>query len=340
MKMKKLYIALLLGTGFNSLAQDIHFSQMLQSPLSLNPALAGANADMNAVIIYRSQWSSVASPYKTAAVSYDMRIKTKSTKGFFAAGLNFFNDQAGDANLSTNLVNLSLAYHVKLNPKSTLGGALLGGFGQRTIDFSSLQWGSQYDGFAYNGSINSGENFARSKYSYLDVGAGVVYTFRKSEKYITGNDQKAFNAGLSVYHLNRPNVSFLDNDKLKMRISAFGSFLIGLGNSRISAVPTLYFNQQGRQQEILAGSYFKYLLKEQSKYTNANMAASVAAGLFYRNKDAVIAKLMLEKSNWAAGVAYDFNTSSLTEVSRGRGGFEIFIRFVTPSPFNQSKSRI
>jgi hypothetical protein len=70
------------------------------------------------------------------------------------------------------------------------------------------------------------------------------------------------------------------------------------------------------------------------------MAASLAVGLFYRNKDALIAKLMLEKSNWAAGVAYDINTSSLTPVSKGRGGFEIFIRFLTPSPFNQSKSRI
>ncbi len=49
---------------------------------------------------------------------------------------------------------------------------------------------------------------------------------------------------------------------------------------------------------------------------------------------------MLEKANYSAGVAYDVNVSSLSNVSKRKGGFEIFIRFTTPSPFAQSKARI
>jgi len=68
-------IVLLLGSlaGFRSFAQDIHFSQMEYSPLTLNPALAGANSPMQGIVNYRSQWNSVAVPYKTIAASFDMR---------------------------------------------------------------------------------------------------------------------------------------------------------------------------------------------------------------------------------------------------------------------------
>ena len=59
---------------FGTLAQDVHFSQMEYSPLTLNPGLAGANSPMQGVVNYRSQWKSVATPYKTIAASFDARF--------------------------------------------------------------------------------------------------------------------------------------------------------------------------------------------------------------------------------------------------------------------------
>ncbi len=46
-------------------AQDSHFSQFDKSPLMINPALAGALYKTQVNLNYRSQWSSVNSPFKT-----------------------------------------------------------------------------------------------------------------------------------------------------------------------------------------------------------------------------------------------------------------------------------
>ena len=72
MKIKVLIVGLS-ALNFVS-AQDIHFSQMGYSPLTLNPALAGANYDLQVNANYRSQWNSVAEPFQTVAVSADTRL--------------------------------------------------------------------------------------------------------------------------------------------------------------------------------------------------------------------------------------------------------------------------
>lgn len=328
----------------NVSAQDIHFSQMPYSPLNLNPALAGANFDMQAIANYKSQWQSVAVPYKTVGASYDMRLnRKKAKKGFFAAGLNVFNDQAGDVKMTTTNVSLTGAYHLLIDENSTIGGALYGGFGQRGINPAAGKWASQYDGLQYNGALPSGENFNSQNFGHIDAGMGVLYTYKKSERYMTGNDQMQINAGLAAYHLNQPKYSFVDapSEKLYMRVSAFANAIIGIGNTRLSAMPGIYYNRQGTSQEILMGSYVKYMTSEASKFTNLKDASAVSAGVFYRNRDAVIVKGMFEWQNYALGIAYDLNTSSLAEVSKRKGGFEIFLRFVNPSPFGGgSRSRI
>jgi type IX secretion system PorP/SprF family membrane protein len=325
-------------------AQDIHFSQMPYSPLNLNPALAGANFDMQAIANYKSQWQSVAVPYKTIGASYDMRLnRKKAKKGFFAAGLNIFNDQAGDVKMTTTNISLTGAYHLLIDANSTIGGALYGGYGQRGINPAAGKWASQYDGLQYNSSLPSGENFNSQNFGHIDAGLGIVYTYKKSERYMTGNDQMQINAGIAAYHLNQPKYSFVDapTEKLYMRISGFANALIGIGNTRLSAMPGLYYNRQGTSQEILMGSYVKYMTSEASKFTGLKDASAVSAGVFYRNKDAVIIKGMFEWQNYALGIAYDLNTSSLAEVSKRKGGFEIFLRFVSPSPFGGgSRSRI
>jgi hypothetical protein len=41
----------------------------------------------------------------------------------------------------------------------------------------------------------------------------------------------------------------------------------------------------------------------------------------------MVGKIMFEIHEFSAGFAYDINISKLTEVSRARGGFELFIRY-------------
>lgn len=345
---KSLINKLCAGLLFSSLvsvsyAQDVHFSQMAYSPLTLNPALAGANSPLQAIVNYRTQWKSVASPYQTIGASFDVRLNEnkRGKKGHLGLGVNFFNDQSGDARIATNNANLHLAYHILLDRKSTFGGGLYTGFGQRSVSPAAGKWASQFNGMEYDPTLSSGENFQYNQFSYMDVGAGLVYTYKNSERYMTSNNQRDFNAGLAVYHLNRPGYSFINpnEEQLFMRWSLFANAVIGIENTKMSLMPAIFYQRQKTAQELLLGTYVRYMLVEESRITGFNKGTFMSFGMFYRNKDALVAKAMFEWSDYSVGFAYDVNVSSLVEVSKTRGGFELFLRYNMSKGFG-TRSRI
>ena len=244
----------------SAFAQDIHFSQMEFSPLTLNPALAGANSPMQGIVNYRSQWSSVATPFKTIAASVDARFNENKRKksGIIAGGLNFFNDQSGDLQVNTTNVNINLAYHLILDQNSTIGLGIYTGFGQRSIDPNDGRWGSQYNGMAYDALIDPGETFNSPSFSHLDAGSGILYAYKRNKGYMTQNNQLTVNAGVAIYHLNRPSYSFVDaaNEKLFIRYSAFVNVEVGIQNTRGCVLPGVYFQKQGPTFELLYGLYY------------------------------------------------------------------------------------
>lgn len=325
-------------------AQDIHFSQMYYSPLTLNPALAGIDAPISAAVNYRSQWRSIASPYSTIAASFDARLNEhkRRKKGIFAIGINFFNDQSGDTRISTTNANLHLAYHLILDRKSTLGAAIYTGYGQRAINTAAGRWGNQFDGLAYNPVLPSGEYFMSDSFGFIDVGTGFVYNRKQNEGYITSNRQKDITIGIAAYHLSRPNYSFLNtnDDRLYMRFSAFFKGTFGIENTLLSIVPAIYYQRQGKAQELLVGTYFRYMILEQSKITGFNKGTFLSLGAFYRNKDAMVVKAMLEFNDFSLGFGYDVNISSLTSVSNARGGFELFLKYGLTRGLAGNRSRI
>ena len=324
---------LALATFFTAsvFAQDIHFSQMEFSPLTLNPALAGANSPMQGIVNYRSQWSSVATPFKTIAASFDARFNEnkRNKSGIIAGGLNFFNDQSGDLQVNTTNVNINLAYHLILDQNSTIGLGIYTGFGQRSIDPNDGRWGSQYNGMAYDALIDPGETFNSPSFSHLDAGSGILYAYKRNKGYMTQNNQLTVNAGVAIYHLNRPSYSFVDaaNEKLFIRYSAFVNVEVGIQNTRGCVLPGVYFQKQGPTFELLYGLYYKYILSEGSRFTGFTRPMSLSFGIFNRFRDAMAAKVMFEFDQYSAGFAYDINVSSLSTVSNSRGGFELFLRF-------------
>jgi type IX secretion system PorP/SprF family membrane protein len=310
------------------LGQDIHFSQTEFAPLNLNPALAGALSPLQGIVNYRNQWRSISAPFQTISASVDGRFNVKNInrKGIMAGGLQFFNDKAGD-NMVTNNASLNLAYHLRLDRNSTLGLGIYTGFGQRSIGMTGLKWGGQYVNGAYNPSL-PGAGVSTSGFTYLDAGTGVVYTYKKNAGYMTQNDQFALNAGMAVYHVNRPGYSFTGVDsKLPMRYSAFINATIGIQNSRGSFLPGVYFHNQGKQNELYFGTYYKYLINEGSTVTGFVRPMAFYVGLYSRLKDAFVAKVMFDYDMYSLGVAYDINVSKLRAVSNLNGGVEFFLRY-------------
>ena len=315
----------------NIWAQDVHFSQMEFSPLTLNPALAGANSTVNGVLNYRSQWNSVAIPYQTFAASIDGRFNENKRRknGIMAGGLNFYNDQSGDLKITTNTMNVNLAYHLILDKSSTLGMGIYTGFGQKSISPNAGRWTSQYDGSVYNSALPSNETFSSPNFSFLDAGAGLLYSYKKDNNMKSKANKNAFNFGIAAYHLNRPANSFLNqkSDRLYVRWSIFANANINLKNTKAALLPGVYFQRQGSSMEILYGLYYKYQLNSTSIGGGSRKPTAIYFGLFNRFKDALAAKFMFEWGSYSTGLSYDINISKLNEVSRTRGGFELFLRF-------------
>lgn len=320
-------------------SQDPHFSQYRMTPLLLNPARAGLGLDMRAQASYRQQWKSVATPFSTAAFSFDMNAtRKKKRKADIGIGVQFLNDKAGDAKVSMNQGNLNLSGILNFGPSSKLGLGLMGGFGQRSIDYSSLRWESQYQNGAYNSGLASGESLSSNSFNYFDAGTGICYSYGKDQGYMTQNASTRFTIGASAFHFRLPLSSFqgVSSERLSTKFIGHASMELGKRNTNLTFIPEVIYVRQNTQEEVIIGNVFRYLLVEGSHFTGFVQSSAVSLGVNYRVKDALITTLILEYAQYCIGFSYDINVSPLTTSSKSRGGFEIALRFVTPNPFSKS----
>ncbi len=325
--------SLSVSTGF---AQDIHFSQYNLTPLIVNPAQAGAYKAQEVIINYKSQWTSITpNAYRTMMLSYDGRLKQKQWKTkWLATGLNIFSDKAGDGNLKTTQANLSFGYHTQVNAKSTLGACLVGGYAQRSIDYSKLTWDEQYVNGSFDPNAQSNEPVGDNKFGYPDVGLGLLYQYAKGQQYSSANDMVIIHAGLAITHLNTPKYTFYGSDEqLYMKTTGHVDALIGIKNTNFSLLPGFIYMGQGPAMEMLPGCYFRYMLREESKFTGYVKGASIMLGSYWRVKDAFIPSVQFEFAEYTIGVSYDVNLSGLKSATSGKGGFEISLRWGNPNPF-------
>ncbi|MCX6294753.1 MAG: PorP/SprF family type IX secretion system membrane protein [Bacteroidetes bacterium] len=318
-------------------AQDIHFSQFDETLLQLNPADAGVPHDIRVVTNYKNQWQSVGSPYKTFALSADARL-LKDKKHHLGLGLDFFSDKSGNANLTSNQDNLSLSGIITVNEHSILSAGLMSGFAQRSISLGGLEWGSQYDGSAYNSTLPTGETGTAQAFNFVDLGAGMEYSYGNSEMYISANNARKVNIGVAVFHPNNPTYTFYgDNTQVLHTKWVFhGDAAIGIKNTNLVLKPSYIVFIQGATKEITPGLSFQYILQEASKYTGNKKPMAISIGGYERVQDAFIAAFKFEYSNYAIGLSYDMNLSKLKTVTKTRGGFEISLRFIAPGAFGKS----
>lgn len=322
--------------GSVSRAQDIHFSQTNLTPIAVNPGQTGAYKAIQAILNYKTQWTSISPQgYKTMMMSYDQRLNHKKWKTrWLAWGLTLFSDKAGNGNLKTNQANLTFGYHVQLNDKSVLGGCLLGGFAQRSIDYTKLTWDEQYINGSFDPNASSNEPVGKNSFGYPDVGMGILYQFNKGQLYSSANDMVVVRVGYAVTHLNMPAYNFYDeNDRLFVKHTAHSDAIIGIKNTHLALVPGMLFMQQGPSNEFLPSWYFRYMLKEESRFTGFVKGASIKMGGLFRVRDAFIPAVQFEFGEYMIGVSYDMNISKLNQATSGKGGFEISLRYGNPNPF-------
>ena len=340
MKKKKLLSYLLVCAGISMAAQDVHFSQLTETPLLLNPANSGLGHDVLAIINYKEQWKSVGAAYKTLNVSTDFAILKKDKGNRVGIGVSLFSDKAGEGNMGTTTGILHLSGVIAVSDKNLVSAGIYSGFGQRNLQFDKLRWDNQFDGMGYNPDFPSGEPATFANHNYLDIGAGFAWMYGSGSSTLSSNDTRRFSAGIAVHHLNKPVYSFYgdNNQRLPMKIVMHGNAGIGIKNYNLVLEPSFIVMIQGSHREITPGLMLKYITQEASKYTGRRKPSAFALGGYLRVGDALVACARYEISNWAIGTSYDINISDLKSATKAQGGFEVSLRFMFPGPFSSAAS--
>jgi type IX secretion system PorP/SprF family membrane protein len=335
---KKLLFIPFLFLGLIGFSQDIHFSQFMNSTFLYNPGNTGLiNGEHRFLLNYRSQWSSIASPYSTYSFTYDTKVFKKETnRAKMGIGLGAYKDVAGDTKLGTTAILLSSSALLKLDNFHTLSVGLQGGVMQNSISSANMRWVNQYDGNGYDGSIGSGESGTFDGSPFVgDFNAGVVWNYGTSEATITSNDLFSAQLGLSVNHISRQQIKVRNSfsEKIYNKFTLHGKSFIVINNTNFALIPGFMWQKQGPSSELILGSYIRTKLKNESRYTGIFKESSISFGLFYRLGDAFIPKIGVDIFNFNLGFAYDVTTSSLG----GAGGYEISLQYIVPGPMRYGK---
>lgn len=324
---------LLLGQIGVSYAQDAIFSQYYASSLYLNPALAAAEQNITAGFNSRVQWKSVVTPYTTnqATAIIPIYSKTEKFQNMGGIGLSVYNHKAGQVGLNATGFNLNLGYVIKLADEHHILTGLQLGYIQKRIDFSSAQWGSQFDPVnGWDSSIPSGEVNVLSSSSYFDIGSGLMYYFKPGRS--IREKGMSFYMGYSAYHMNRPNESVIASidSRLPMLHKAVAGFEFTL-NDHWNISPNVLYARQNVSSQLNVGCYATYIIGQEHDLKEWTLAPNkLMAGGWYRLGDAIIASIAFGNEFYTIAFSYDVNSSSLRQSSRGRGAYEISIKLSAP----------
>lgn len=299
-------------------AQDLHFSQFFNSPLTTNPANTGfiPDADYRLGANYRNQWSAVMTvPYKTISVFGDAQLlRNKLENGWLGLGAVLLNDQAGSGSLTSTKIYGSVAYHQMLGLSSLVSAGFNLGWANKHIDQTKLKFPDQFDGKFFDNSLPTSVFLTNNNVSYFDVHAGMNYAYFPDENvYI--------NAGYSIQHVNRPKETFFNDqsidNRIPMRHTGFVNAILKL-NDRVIINPNAYFSTQARASELVFGLNANYNLSEYGE-------KQLLAGVYYRLGDAIAPMVGFEIKNIQFAFSYDVTLSSLSKFNNYRGASELSI---------------
>jgi len=309
--------------ALTSNAQDIHFSHIHASPTFLNPAMTGLfNGDVRIMGNYRSQWQSVTKGYRTMAAGVDMKMINLG-KDIIAGGFQFYSDKAGDLDFSTNAANLAISYLKSLDGR----GRSFISFGfQNALISNSVDY-TKIIAFEEEPGVLSG---APDRINYWDFSAGVAY-------YNAFGKDNFFHIGASVFHLNKPFVSFFEREDPTSAIVLYRRLALNGGasfqlNKRSALKPTFIFMDQGPHREITIGSFYKY-----EGIGGRTLRGATGSSLYFgawvrwyaetdiAGTDAIIAAVRWDYNKMFITFSFDINISTLSRVSTGQGGPELSI---------------
>lgn len=302
-------------------AQDPHFSQFFASPLTLNPALTGMfDGDFRVAGNFRNQWPTINNAFKTGTASVDFSLlKDRIPENDrWSIGLLALNDRSVNRILNNSHYSLSTAYHKGLDENGyhqlTIG--FQGTFTSKVLDVTQADFEDELTALGFTGVTSEVFASNRVAINYFDLNTGILYSG-------TTNGENSFYVGSSVYHVNRPNESFLGGSFiLEPRVTIHGGGRLPMGSYRAIHGSVIHQRQGGANETVL-GAAMSFTIN-QDEYSPVDLYV----GAWYRTRDAVIPYAGLEFGSFRVGFTYDVTMSNLRTATERRGGSEISLIWI------------
>ncbi|WP_235297024.1 PorP/SprF family type IX secretion system membrane protein [Portibacter marinus] len=332
MKKRILHIIFILLAVACSHAQDPLFSQFMQNKNLLNPSLLSAQSPLvSAKMSFREQGASFSDglPLRTFQALVNLsHTSFKSDK--FSYGLSVLGDKGGTGHVGSNMAHLNFAYLKKLTGQYSkvgehyLGVGVTAGSGQRAVGWDRFWFGNQFDRtFNYIDTDRDpkepGLQGMKGRTGlFADVNVGVHW-------YGNLNDDLAVQAGLSFYHLNRPNIALFEGavERLPVRYNAHINAAKGLWEGVTIVQQILYVRQSVAHQLLIGADLQMDNLDASEVVLSLGVIGRFVAQQEISTMDAVILTFNTEYNNIRFGLAYDITVSSLAKYSNGRGAWEM-----------------
>ncbi|MGB1248796.1 MAG: PorP/SprF family type IX secretion system membrane protein, partial [Chitinophagales bacterium] len=310
---KLLFYFIILFSFVEIIAQDIHYSQFYNSPLTLNPATTGLiNGSFRASAIYRSQWwnttNKFSSPgYQTPSASIDFPIRINNSA--LGIGVTFVNDKVAEGLMNDFYILGSLSYIQSMGKdyRHQLSFGLQAAYMNRQIDASHLQYASQFQANQFSSAFGLPEDLQSNTFNQIDVNAGLLWY---------GNFSKKFRMylGGSLYNIVGQDIAYTESNSLEqsMRYSAHTGLEIGLGK-RLELLPSILYFKQQQADQINSGMALAFKAGNLEKPTRLLIGGYLRSVGWVKNlsMDAAIAYIGLEFVGFRLGMSYDYTLSDL-----------------------------
>jgi len=315
MKIRLSIIIILCCLSFKVEAQDPVFSQYFLVPETINPGFSGFEDASYFGLIHRTQWPSLDLRVDTEYVFFNSWIEDVGGIGF-----SILNQHESNTKYNHLQGNINFAYHVELANEWFFRPAIEVGFGTKSFNFGNLVLSDQIN--INSGSINptSSDPFAinaNRNISFVDFTAGFVF-----DKKNTSNDTDLW-LGATVKHLNKPNISFVENGNVPLDIfySLHASYKFPYFDYNDMLISANYM-QQGEYNRLDISTIVKLekLMLGATAVTNPSKNNSNSHLLTSIN-----AFVGLEFEQLRFGFSYDINT---TDIGRTDGVYELSITYL------------
>lgn len=312
-------------------AQETQFSQFFSASLFLNPGFAGVYNDPTFALNHKRQPLNTEIINEITQVSFVFPIKPKGQleKPIGGIGIMAFNERNGiDGVFQNNAGFLTYAHNLQFGILSAevISIGVQAGYELRTVAFSNLSWGSQYNPFfGFDDTFSAPVTEFDERVGAFVLNAGIMYYYNPTRDYLL-YDYSAF-SGISVTNLNQPNKAFnIETDEVSPMLFKYnGGFELKF--NKLFATPSLFFQYLDGNYQFNAGGSISYV-PDADLYRA--IGRELLIGTWYRYRDSFIFMAGIKVNSFVIRGSYDMNTKLFVperNIDFAQNSFEISLQY-------------